>query len=485
MHRTIASLIGIIIFTSAMLIVYQPSINAGTANLTWSCALTANETGGKTATVIFGETPDARDGPPADTYDTPFPPPSPATTSLGISFNDSLEAPFQSLLGDYRHYPGTEKTWNLSVQWLPEDYTSPTTVTLAWNLLNLSHSEYTNITLCNNLKAPLKDMLTNSSYSFPCPANIPQLFHITASIGNTSDDNQSHNHSNPGGGDSTPANQPPIVSFTATPDHGFTGNPISFDASTSRDPDGSITSYAWTFGDKTTNATGVHTTHTYTTTGTYSVRLTITDNQGLTNTTTKTITISTANQPPTTPTITGPTQGTKNTAYTYTITSTDQEHDPIHYTIDWGDTTTNTSPVFTGNTTAYTVNHTWYRPGGYTITATASDNHTSDTATHTTYIDVTFYKTYGYLYDTNNDGILDTYYDNTTATNLPVNRLQDGTYTFTIPNDHAYLYNPTTNLFSIQPTIPTTSIPWILTISIVAVAIILLIAYLIWRQHTQ
>ncbi|MGH3736877.1 MAG: S8 family serine peptidase [Micromonosporaceae bacterium] len=56
----------------------------------------------------------------------------------------------------------------------------------------------------------------------------------------------------------------------------------SFDAGNSTDPDGSITGYAWDFGDGTTG-TGRTTSHTYPRSGYYSVRLTVTDNQGKTN----------------------------------------------------------------------------------------------------------------------------------------------------------------------------------------------------------
>jgi len=54
---------------------------------------------------------------------------------------------------------------------------------------------------------------------------------------------------------------------------------VSFSGSSSSDADGTIASYAWDFGDGT-NATGVNTSHTYNTAGTYSARLTVTDDDG-------------------------------------------------------------------------------------------------------------------------------------------------------------------------------------------------------------
>lgn len=64
----------------------------------------------------------------------------------------------------------------------------------------------------------------------------------------------------------------------------------SFNGSASSDSDGTIASYAWTFGDGST-ATGATASHTYAAAGTYSVQLTVTDNDGGTNATSKSITV--------------------------------------------------------------------------------------------------------------------------------------------------------------------------------------------------
>ncbi len=89
----------------------------------------------------------------------------------------------------------------------------------------------------------------------------------------------------------TPAcpNQSPIAN--AGPDRAAsTGVAISFDGSASRDPDGTISSYAWNFGDSATG-TGATPSHTYASAGTYTVTLTVTDNRGTTNSDTATVTI--------------------------------------------------------------------------------------------------------------------------------------------------------------------------------------------------
>src|SRR2546426_656825 len=77
--------------------------------------------------------------------------------------------------------------------------------------------------------------------------------------------------------------QPPIASFTATPDHAVVGASVTFDASASHDPDGAIVSYRWDFGDLT-NGSGAITTHPYTIVGTFNVTLNVTDNNALNGT---------------------------------------------------------------------------------------------------------------------------------------------------------------------------------------------------------
>src|SRR5207249_2071010 len=51
-------------------------------------------------------------------------------------------------------------------------------------------------------------------------------------------------------------NQPPVAVLAITPTRVNPGDPVAFDASSSNDPDGSIASYAWVFGDGT-GSTGI------------------------------------------------------------------------------------------------------------------------------------------------------------------------------------------------------------------------------------
>ncbi len=89
------------------------------------------------------------------------------------------------------------------------------------------------------------------------------------------------------------SNHAPVAAATGAPLSGHPPLTVNFDAHTSSDPDpGDILNYAWDFtSDGTTDATGVTTSHTYSTAGTYVARLTVTDSQLEASTTTLTISV--------------------------------------------------------------------------------------------------------------------------------------------------------------------------------------------------
>jgi PKD repeat protein len=76
------------------------------------------------------------------------------------------------------------------------------------------------------------------------------------------------------------------------PYSGTAGAAIAFSATGSTDPDGSIASYAWTFGDGA-NVTGASPTHTYASAGSYTATLSVTDNLGLTASATAPVSVTT------------------------------------------------------------------------------------------------------------------------------------------------------------------------------------------------
>ncbi|HEC95116.1 MAG TPA: PKD domain-containing protein, partial [Thermoplasmatales archaeon] len=84
--------------------------------------------------------------------------------------------------------------------------------------------------------------------------------------------------------------QPPVAD-AGGPYSGAVDTVIHFDGSASYDPDGTIISYSWDFGDGETG-TGKMPSHTYKTSGKYTVTLTVTDDDGEKTTDKATVTVS-------------------------------------------------------------------------------------------------------------------------------------------------------------------------------------------------
>ncbi len=77
---------------------------------------------------------------------------------------------------------------------------------------------------------------------------------------------------------------PPMASFTFSPANPGVGQLVSFDASSSSDPDGVILVWQWDFGDSSlTSQTSPFASHSYSTSGNFTVVLTVLDNGNLTD----------------------------------------------------------------------------------------------------------------------------------------------------------------------------------------------------------
>lgn len=155
-------------------------------------------------------------------------------------------------------------------------------------------------------------------------------------------------------------NASPTASFTATP----TDLSVAYDASASSDPDGSIAQYAWDFGDGTTG-TGTPATHSYAAGGTYTVKLTVTDNEGATAVSQQQVTVVAPNVPPVAGfTFTqGPNSGPA--VAVDATSSTDPDGGTLTYAWTFGDGTSDTG---------VTASHTYAASGDYTIGLTVTDN---------------------------------------------------------------------------------------------------------------
>ena len=86
-------------------------------------------------------------------------------------------------------------------------------------------------------------------------------------------------------------NKLPIASFIYSPENPVVNQTITFDASSSYDPDGMIVKYEWDFGDGS-KAEGKVITHSYKKPGAYTVTLTVTDDEGARNSTSRIVPVS-------------------------------------------------------------------------------------------------------------------------------------------------------------------------------------------------
>ncbi|MDH5763131.1 MAG: PKD domain-containing protein, partial [Nitrospinota bacterium] len=157
-------------------------------------------------------------------------------------------------------------------------------------------------------------------------------------------------------------NTAPVAAFTATPTSGPVPLTVAFDASTSTDAENNITSYAWNFGD---GSVGVDVTpsHVYTTPGTFTATLTVTDEFGASSTATQTITV-TNTAPVAVFTATSTAGSVPLTVAFDASTSTDAENNITTYAWEFGDGATGTG---------VTASHDYTTPGTFTATLTVTD----------------------------------------------------------------------------------------------------------------
>jgi glucose/arabinose dehydrogenase/PKD repeat protein len=101
------------------------------------------------------------------------------------------------------------------------------------------------------------------------------------------------------------ANRPPEAVADADPRAGDVPLTVQFDGTASTDADGDQLTYEWDFGDGSSSS-GAEASHTYTTAGTYTATLRVSDGRGGEDT--ATVEIRAGNEPPT-PTVTTPAQG--------------------------------------------------------------------------------------------------------------------------------------------------------------------------------
>ncbi len=149
--------------------------------------------------------------------------------------------------------------------------------------------------------------------------------------------------------------EPPVAMFSYV----VNGPTVAVDGSTSYDPDGTVTGWAWDFGDGMTGS-GVTTTHTYATTGDYTINLTVIDNTGMTGSVQHIVHVDVID--------TAPVASFKAivSGYSVSVDASGSSDDVgiVSYDWQWGDGMTGSG---------VTATHTYVAPGPYVITLTVTD----------------------------------------------------------------------------------------------------------------
>jgi PKD repeat protein len=155
----------------------------------------------------------------------------------------------------------------------------------------------------------------------------------------------------------TVANLAPTADFTSVVDR----QDATFDGTTSADPDGTVVSYLWDFGDGSPTSTAAKPSHHFPAVATYNVTLTVTDNDATTGTVTKPVTM-VANASPTAVF----TSSVNKLVVSFNGSgSSDSDGTVASYAWDFGDG---------ANGTGASPNHTYASAGSYDVVLTVTDN---------------------------------------------------------------------------------------------------------------
>jgi len=170
-------------------------------------------------------------------------------------------------------------------------------------------------------------------------------------------------------------NGTPEAEFAASTDTPLQGEAVRFDASASSDPDNDIESYIWDLGDDAT-AEGMSVEHTYDSSNTFTVTLTVVDSVGNQDSTSSTVSVS---APPTPRISYDPEEPLVGQDVRFDGTdSTDLNNDIVQYAWNFGDETESADSV---------ADHSFEQHGNYTVTLTVEDS-SGNMRSATTEVDV-------------------------------------------------------------------------------------------------
>lgn len=172
------------------------------------------------------------------------------------------------------------------------------------------------------------------------------------------------------------SNVPPTADFTSSPSLPTASDVVQFtDAST--DPDGTIVSWSWNFGDGT-YSTSKNPQHSYNTHGQYTVVLEVTDNDGAKKSISKIITIhqlEAPNNPPSPPLKPfGQSSHDRGVDYILKSSAIDPDGDLVRLRCDWGDGSFSNWSEFDASNTTVSFSHAWSSSSIYSIRVIAQDN---------------------------------------------------------------------------------------------------------------
>lgn len=161
---------------------------------------------------------------------------------------------------------------------------------------------------------------------------------------------------------------PPVAAING-PANGMVSEPLPFDGTGSKDPDGQIVSYTWEFGDGA-SASGFNVSHTYPVSGTYQVTLTVVDNDGLSAQASQVVVIEEPVQLQLPPNVvlSAPSAGVVGQSLTFDAAgSNDPDGQIANYSWSFGD-------GLVENSTLPQITHSYTQTGVYTVTLTLTDN---------------------------------------------------------------------------------------------------------------
>jgi uncharacterized repeat protein (TIGR01451 family) len=193
------------------------------------------------------------------------------------------------------------------------------------------------------------------------------------------------------------------------PTTGTTGTAYIYSTS-STDPDGDTLRYGWDWnGDSTVDTwTGYYASgqtisqsHTWTTSGTYTVKVKAQDENGGESGFSTALSVSiSGNAAPSQPSVTGPSSGKIGMSHTYTASASDPNGDQVYYWFDWDDgaNTGWLGPYASGQSAS--ASHVWSTQGSYSIKVKCKDSHGEESTWTTLTVTMPKYRFSGF------DGLL-------------------------------------------------------------------------------